>query len=580
MIKRFARYYKPHLRLFILDLFFATMLSAIDLVFPMMTNYVLKDLFNEPSFEVKFLIYIGIGFIVLYVIRFFCSYFIGYWGHIMGIRIETDMRTDLFKKFQILDYQFFDDKKTGELMTNLTTHLHDVSEMSHHAPEDLFISFIMLIGSFIILLTVNVYLTLIVFFFLMLLIMYSLRRRKKMLNRFRQVRTVQGELNAEVESSLMGIRLTKAYTNEEFEQIKFEDVNKKYRKARSNVFREIALFGSGNDFFINLTNLAILIFGGYFVFNPNINFSVIDLTTYFLYINFLIKPIQRLTNSMEQIQQGASGLEKFFNIMDVEPKIVSKPNAIKKDNFEGKIEFKNVSFQYQNNDENNKEHVLNQFSLNIESGKKIALVGETGVGKSTISKLVPRFYDVNEGEILVDGIDVRDYDVYNLRRAIGTVQQDVFIFYGTIKENIMYGKPDATFKEVVEAAKKAQIHDFIMSLEHGYDTITGERGVRLSGGQQQRISIARLFLKNPKILILDEATSSLDNITENLVQKAFEDLAKDKTTIVIAHRLSTIKDVDEIIVMGKEGIIERGKHDELIKKNGYYAKLYYATIAI
>jgi ATP-binding cassette subfamily B protein len=498
----------------------------------------------------------------------------------MGIRIETDMRTDLFKKFQILDYQFFDDKKTGELMTNLTTHLHDVSEMSHHAPEDLFISFIMLIGSFIILLTVNVYLTLIVFFFLMLLIMYSLRRRKKMLNRFRQVRTVQGELNAEVESSLMGIRLTKAYTNEEFEQIKFEDVNKKYRKARSNVFREIALFGSGNDFFINLTNLAILIFGGYFVFNPNINFSVIDLTTYFLYINFLIKPIQRLTNSMEQIQQGASGLEKFFNIMDVEPKIVSKPNAIKKDNFEGKIEFKNVSFQYQNNDENNKEHVLNQFSLNIEPGKKIALVGETGVGKSTISKLVPRFYDVNEGEILVDGIDVRDYDVYNLRRAIGTVQQDVFIFYGTIKENIMYGKPDATFKEVVEAAKKAQIHDFIMSLEHGYDTITGERGVRLSGGQQQRISIARLFLKNPKILILDEATSSLDNITENLVQKAFEDLAKDKTTIVIAHRLSTIKDVDEIIVMGKEGIIERGKHDELIKKNGYYAKLYYATIAI
>src|SRR5690554_5392915 len=394
MIKRFARYYKPHLRLFILDLFFATMLSAIDLIFPMMTNYVLKDSFNEPSFEVKFLIYIGIGFIVLYVIRIFCSYFIGYRGHIMWIRIETDMRTDLFKKFQILDYQFFDDKKTGELMTNLTTHLHDVSEMSHHAPEDLFISFIMLIGSFIILLTVNVYLTLIVFFFLMLLIMYSLRRRKKMLNRFRQVRTVQGELNAEVESSLMGIRLTKAYTNEEFEQIKFEDVNKKYRKARSNVFREIALFGSGNDFFINLTNLAILIFGGYFVFNPNINFTIVDLTTYFLYINFLIKPIQRLTNSMEQIQQGLSGLEKFFRIMDIESRIKSKEGAINKEDFVGKIEFKDVDFTYQSNED--AEHVLSNFTLSIESGKKVALVGETGVGKSTISKLVPRFYDVNK----------------------------------------------------------------------------------------------------------------------------------------------------------------------------------------
>lgn len=580
MIKRFAKYYKPHFKLFFLDLFFATLLSVIDLIFPMMTNYVLKDLFNDPSFEVKFLIYIAIGFVVIFIFRFLCSYFIGYWGHIMGIRIETDMRRDLFNKFQILDYQFFDDKKTGELMTNLTTHLHDVSEMSHHAPEDLFISIIMLIGSFIILLTVNVYLTLIVFFFLVLLISYSLYRRKKMLDRFRQVRNVQGELNAEIESSLMGIRLTKAYTNEQYEKEKFAGVNAKYKKARSNVFREIALFGSGNDFFINLTNLSILVFGGYLVFDPNINFTLIDLTTYFLYINFLIKPIQRLTNSMEQIQQGLSGLEKFFNIMDEKNKIKSKENAIVKQDFEGRIDFNNVTFEYTNNNEEHQNHVLNNFTLHIEPGKKIALVGETGVGKSTISKLVPRFYDVSEGEILVDGIDVRDYDLYNLRRAIGTVQQDVFIFHGTIKENILYGKPNATFEEVVEAAKKAQIHDFIMSLEHGYETITGERGVRLSGGQQQRISIARLFLKNPKILILDEATSSLDNITETLIQKALEELAKDKTTIIIAHRLSTIKDVDEIIVLGKDGIMERGKHEELINKNGYYAKLYNASLSI
>ena len=578
MFIRFARYYRPHLKLFIFDLLFATLISGIDLIFPIMSNYVLKDLFEEPNFQVKFLIYIGISFVVLYVLRFFFSYFIGYWGHIMGIRIETDMRTDLFKKFQVLDYKYFDDKKTGELMTNLTSHLHDVSEMSHHAPEDLFISTIMLIGSFIILMTLNVYLTLIVFFFLSLLVTYSLIRRKKMLNRFRQVRTVQGELNAEVESSLMGIRLTKAYTNEQYEQSKFEKVNSKYRSARSNVFREIALFGSGNDFFINLTNLAILVFGGYFIYNPNINFGVIDLTTYFLSINFLIKPIQRLTNSMEQIQQGLSGLEKFFNIMDVKSDINSKKDAIIKDDFLGKIEFKNVDFTYQTTED--AEHVLNNFTLEIVPGKKIALVGETGVGKSTISKLVPRFYDVNDGAILIDGIDVRDYDVYNLRRAIGTVQQDVFIFYGSIRENILYGNPEATFDEVVEAAKRAQIHDFIMELEYGYETLTGERGVRLSGGQQQRISIARLFLKNPKILILDEATSSLDNITETLIQKSFDELSKNKTTIIIAHRLSTIRNADEIIVLGKDGIIEKGKHQELVKANGYYANLYNASLTL
>lgn len=576
MLKRFAKYYKPHLRLFIFDLLFATLISVIDLVFPWMTNIVLEKFIPDPSFEVKWLFLIGVGFVLLYGIRFIFSYFIGYWGHIMGIRIETDMRTDLFRKFQILDYQFFDDKKTGELMTNLTSHLHDVSEMSHHAPEDLFISTIMLIGSFLILLTINIELTLIVFVFITMLVIYSLRRRKKMLTRFSQVRTVQGELNAEVESSLTGIRLTKAYTNEEYEQTKFEKVNKKYKSARSNVFREIALFGTGNDFFINLTNLSILIFGGFFVIKKYI--SIIDLTTYFLYINFLIKPIQRLTNSMEQIQQGASGLEKFFKVMDVDTRINSKPNAIVKNDFVGKINFKNVTFQYK--EEEDSEHILNNFTLNIEQGKKIALVGETGVGKSTISKLVPRFYDVNKGEILIDDVNIKDYDLYNLRRAIGTVQQDVFIFYGTIKENILYGKPNATDAEVVEAAKKAQIHEFIMELENGYETLTGERGVRLSGGQQQRISIARLFLKNPKILILDEATSSLDNITENLIQKSFEELSKGKTTIIIAHRLTTIRNADEIIVLGKDGIIERGKHIDLINANGYYASLYNASLTL
>jgi ATP-binding cassette subfamily B protein len=474
-----------------------------------------------------------------------------------------------------MDYQFFDDKKTGEVMTNLTTHLHDVSEMSHHAPEDLFISFLMLVGSFIYLMFINVYLTIIIFIFLSFLIIYSISRRKKMMRGFRNARNAQGELNAEVESSISGIRLTKAFHNEDYEEKKFEKINKLYKSARTETFRQIGLFGSGNDFFINLANLALLVFGGYFVYKKWIDY--IDLTTYFLYINFLIKPIARLTNSMEQLQQGFSGIEKFYNIMKIEPKIVSPENGIIKNDFIGNVDFIDVKFSYNQNDN---QYVLSNFTLSIPAGKKVALVGETGVGKTTISKLIPRFYDVEEGQVKVDGIDVRDYNLFNLREAIGHVQQDVFIFYGTIKENILYGKPNATMEEIIEAAKKARIHDFIMTLENGYETITGERGIRLSGGQQQRIAIARLFLKNPKILILDEATSSLDNITETLIQKSIDDLAKGKTTIVIAHRLTTIKNADEIIVIGKNGILERGKHEELINNKGYYSSLYHSSITI
>lgn len=571
MIRRFIKYYRPHLVLLIVDLVCALAISGIDLIFPIATNKVLKEFI--PNNEIRLMLYMGLGLLVLYGIRFLLSYLIGYYGHVMGIRIETDMRSDLFRKLQILDYQFFDNKKTGELMTNLTSHLHDVSEMSHHAPEDLFISTIMLIGSFVILMLVEPLLTLIVFAFLTLLIIYSISRRRKMIASFRDSRTAQGELNSEIESSISGIRLTKAFNNEKYEQKKFEQVNTLYKKARSNIFREIGLYGSGNDFFTNLANLALLLFGGYFVFIGRIDY--LDLISFFLYVNFLIRPIQRLTNSMEQIQQGFTGIEKFYAIMDVEPKIVSPENPIVKTDFNGDIEFHNVEFSYSQDD---REYVLKNFSLDIPAGKKIAIVGETGVGKTTISKLVPRFYDVNSGEILVDGIKVTDYDLYNLRNAIGIIQQDVFIFWGTIKENILYGRPEATFEEVVEAAKRAQIHDFIMSLEQGYDSLTGERGVKLSGGQQQRISIARLFLRNPKILILDEATSSLDNLTENLIQQSFDELSSGKTTIMIAHRLSTIQNADEIIVLGKNGIMERGTHQELIKSGGYYAALYNATL--
>lgn len=580
MLKNFIKYYKPHLKLFIIDMICAIIISVIDLIFPIITNKVLREIIPSTEFNgdviMKIIISIGIILTVFYFVRFILSYIIGYYGHIMGIRIETDMRRDLFKKFQELDYQYFDDKKTGTLMTNLTTHLHDVSEMSHHAPEDLFISLIMLVGSFTYLVFfANPYLTIIVFVFLIMLVMYSVSRRRKMMASFREARNAQGELNAKVESSLSGIRLTKAFNNEKYEINKFKGINKLYCDARGGTFKQIGLFGSGNDLFVNLTNLALLVFGAIFILN-DWGVDYIDLTTYFLYVNFLIKPITRLTASMEQIQQGFSGIEKFHSIMTIEPKIVNNEGIIKEE-FVGDVEFKDVSFSYLNDET---KYVLNNLSLSIEHGKKIAIVGETGVGKTTISKLIPRFYDVDNGEVLVDGVNVKEYNLNNLRNAIGHVEQDVFIFYGTIKENIMYGKPDASMEEVIEAAKKARIHDFIMSLDDGYDTLTGERGIKLSGGQKQRVAIARLFLKSPKILILDEATSSLDNITEKLIQESFDELAKDKTTIVIAHRLSTIKNSDEIIVIGKNGIIERGKHEELILSDGYYASLYNSNVSI
>jgi len=571
MIKKFIGYYRPHMNLFIIDMICAMLISCVDLIFPIFTNRVLK--IYIPNDEIHLVFIFGLVLLIIYVVRFVLAYVVGYWGHVMGIRIESDMRTDLFGKLQTMDYQFFDDKQTGELMANLTSHIHDVAEMSHHAPEDLFISAIMLIGSFVILIKVHPLLTLIVFVFLLMLIIFSFSRRRKMMRTFRASRQVQGELAAEIESSLSGIRLTKAYTNEFLEEKKFKKVNHSYREARSDIFKQIGLFSSGNAFFISLANLALLIFGGYFAYKNQIDY--VDLTTYFLYINFLIIPIQRLINSMEQLQQGFSGIEKFYHLIQIKPEINSPVNAVLKDNIQGNIEFRNVEFRYNHNDN---EYIFKNLNLVIPAGTKIALVGETGVGKTTISKLIPRFYDVEKGEILIDGINVKDYDIYNLRQAIGTVQQDVFIFWGTIKENILFGRPDATFEEVVEAAKKAQIHEFIMSLDDGYNTLTGERGVKLSGGQQQRISIARLFLKNPQILILDEATSSLDNITENMIQESFEELSKGKTTIMIAHRLSTIQNADEIVVIGKNGIEERGTHKELLAKGGYYTDLYNATI--
>ena len=571
MFKKFISYYKPHLFLFFSDMFCALIVSVVDLIFPYLTNTALKEYIGNTTVILK----IGAVLLSLFIIKFACGFYIGYYGHMMGIRLESDIRLDLFKKFQSMDYQYFDDKKTGDLMTNLTSHLFDVSEMSHHAPEDLVISTLMLIGSFVILININLYLTLIVFGFLILMICFSIFARRLLSRGFKHQRKQQGELASKIESSISGIRLTKAFDNQDEEVKRFMHYNDLYKLARCETFKGLGIFSTGNDFFMNLTNLALLVFGCIFIDKGKID--AIDLITYFLYINYLIKPISRLVNSIEQIEQGFSGFEKVYEVFKVEPKIVNNDNPIYKDDFLGDIEFKNVDFQYEEKEDT---RVLSNFNLKIEHGKKVALVGETGVGKSTISKLVPRFYDCNSGEILIDGINVKDYDISSLRKAIGEVQQDVFIFYGTIKENILYGRLDASDEELIEAAKKARIHDFISKLDKGYDTIVGERGIKLSGGQKQRIAIARLFLKNPKILILDEATSSLDNITENLIQESLDELSKGRTTITIAHRLSTVKNADEIIVLDETGIRERGTHKELVEAGNYYAKLYETTLVI
>ena len=571
MLKKFISYYKPHLGLFTLDTICALLIAGIDLLFPLGTRYILNA--NNLA-EIKetntymIIVYIGIGLLFLYIIKMFLSYIIAYWGHIMGARIERDMRLDLFKHFQELDYQFFDENKTGVLMSNLTNHLHDISEMSHHVPEDLITSICMFIGSFIILLSVNINLTLILFVFIIFVVIFTAARRKRQMAAFKATRVVHGELNSQIESSIAGIRLTRAYNNEEFEINKFQKVNIQYEQSWDEAYREMGIYASGNAFLLSLLNLVVLVAGALFVvFDKGVDTT--DLLTYFLYISFLTSPIHKLVNSMQQTQQGFSGFSKFYQLMNTHPVIVSKEDAIVMKNPKGDIKFNNATFSYYQNS----EHVLKDFTLHVEAGKRIAIIGETGVGKSTISKLIPRFYELNSGTILIDDVDIKDYELNSLRDSIGHVQQDVYIFYGTIKENILYGAPDATDEQIYEADKKANIHDFIESLENGYDTLTGERGVKLSGGQKQRIAIARLFLKQPKILILDEATSALDNETERIVQKAFDTLAVDKTIIIIAHRLSTIRNADEIIVLGKEGIIERGNHEELLQKNGKYASL-------
>ncbi|EOU1725334.1 ABC transporter ATP-binding protein [Clostridium perfringens] len=564
MLKRFIRYYKPYKKLFILDLLAAFLVSACDLFYPMITRNIINDVI--PNKQIKLLFVFAIVLTLIFLIKAGLNYFMQYWGHVVGVRMQADMRRDLFDKLQDMPNKYFDNNKTGVIMSRIINDLLDISELAHHGPEDLFISLVMLVGSFIILCTINVPLTIITFAIIPFLLFYTIHKRNKMKKAFKETRVKTGEVNATIENSISGVRVTKSFGNKSYEMEKFDKSNGIFKKAREHAYKAMAEYFSGMFFLVDMLELIVLIAAGYFTYLGKINVG--DFAAYLLYIKMFLQPIRKLINFNEMFQNGMSGFERYEEIMNEENE-KEIPNAKDLKDVKGKITIKDVTFRY-----DNKESILENFNLDIEAGKMVALVGPSGGGKTTICNLIPRFYDYESGQIFIDDVDISTVTLKSLRENIGIVQQDVFLFTGTIKENIMYGNPNATDEEVIEAAKNACLHDFIMGLEDGYDTFIGERGVKLSGGQKQRISIARVFLKNPAILILDEATSALDNVTEYEIQKALEELSKDRTTLVVAHRLSTVKNSDEIVVLTDKGIEERGTHEELIKLGGVYSNLH------
>lgn len=564
MLKRFIRYYKPYKKLFILDLLAAFLVSACDLFYPMITRNIINDVI--PNKQIKLLFVFAVVLTLIFLIKAGLNYFMQYWGHVVGVRMQADMRRDLFDKLQDMPNKYFDNNKTGVIMSRIINDLLDISELAHHGPEDLFISLVMLVGSFIILCTINVPLTIITFAIIPFLLFYTIHKRNKMKKAFKETRVKTGEVNATIENSISGVRVTKSFGNKAYEMEKFDKSNGIFKKAREHAYKAMAEYFSGMLFLVDMLELIVLIAAGYFTYLGKINIG--DFAAYLLYIKMFLQPIRKLINFNEMFQNGMSGFERYEEIMN-EKNEKEIPNAKELKDVKGKITIKDVTFRY-----DNKESILENFDLDIEAGKMVALVGPSGGGKTTICNLIPRFYDYESGQIFIDDVDISTVTLKSLRENIGIVQQDVFLFTGTIKENIMYGNPNATDEEVIEAAKNACLHDFIMGLEDGYDTFIGERGVKLSGGQKQRISIARVFLKNPAILILDEATSALDNVTEYEIQKALEELSKDRTTLVVAHRLSTVKNSDEIVVLTDKGIEERGTHEELMKLGGVYSNLH------
>jgi len=568
ILKKFIQYYKPYQFLFYTDMVCALTMSMIDLAFPQILNLLTKGLFTQSSAEILHGIgYVGGGLIVMYLIRYGCQYYITSWGHVMGARMESDMRQDLFDHLQRLPFSYYDKNNTGEMMSKLVSDLFDISELAHHGPENLFISILKIIGSFALLMLIHVKMTLILLCVTMIMVVFSVYQNRKLKAIFMDNRKKIANVNSRVQDSLSGIRVVKSFANEEIESEKFKSSNVEFLDSKETGYKIMGSFHAGNNFFEGLLYVTVLVFGGVFIANGTMQLT--DLAVYALYIGIFINPLDVLINFTEQFQKGYAGFKRFVDVLQTEPEIVDKEDAISLTNVRGEIAFKDVSFYYDKTTE-----VLEKVTISIEAGKTVALVGPSGGGKTTLCSLLPRFYDVTEGSVTIDGKDVRDVTLKSLRSNIGIVQQDVYMFAGSVRDNISYGKPKAAEEEIIKAAKNANIHDFIMSLDYGYDTYVGERGVRLSGGQKQRLAIARVFLKNPKILILDEATSALDNESERHIQASLEQLSKDRTTIVIAHRLSTIRNADEIIVINDRGIQERGNHETLLLQDGLYAKYY------
>ena len=566
MLKRFISYYRPHRLIFTLDMLASLLMALVGIVYPIITREMLNNLI--PDREYRKIIIAGIGLLVLYIVRMMLNFFIQYYGHIMGVRMQAEMRSDMFRHLEKLPYTFYDNHETGKIMSRMTSDLMDISELAHHGPENLLISSISVVISFIYLYTIHPILTLIIFACVPFLLVIALVLRKRMRNAFMESRVSTAQINASLESSISGIRVTKAFENADKEQEKFEEGNLRFVSARRKAYRAMGQFHSATAFITDVFNVIILIAGGLFLYNGDILLG--DYSAFVVSVGLFISPIMTLINFMEQYQTGVTGFERFVEIMDEKPE-EDAPDAVDIEAVEGDIELRDVSYSYADGTD-----VLDHLSLHIKKGQTYALVGPSGGGKTTICHLIPHFYDVPEGDgdILIDGHSLRSLTRASVRRNIGIVQQDIYLFNASIRDNILYGRLDATEEEVVEAAKRANIHDYIMTLEDGYDTVIGERGVRLSGGQKQRLSIARVFLKNPPILILDEATSALDNTTEIYIQEALDELCRGRTTIVVAHRLSTVKNADEIAVIADGKIAEQGNHETLLAKNGIYADLY------
>lgn len=564
LLKRFLYYYRPHRKIFYADMAASMLLSLIGIVYPIITRKMLNDFI--PNRNYRLVVLFGIMLLGAYFIKMLLNYFVQYYGHVMGVRMQAQMRSDMFNKLETLPFGFFDNNETGKIMSKMTNDLMDISELAHHGPENLIISTASVIIAFIYLSTVNIYLALVSFICVPFLVGISASLRKKMRKAFMDSRTSIAEINASLESSISGIRVTKSFNNSAEERKKFEIGNKKFVAARKDAYKAMGQFHSGNTFVTDIFNVVVLIVGGLFLYKGKINLG--DYSAFIISINMFVYPVLNLIGFMEQYQNGVTGFERFIDIMDAEPEKDSE-NAVDAGVLSGQIEFKNVSYAYDGEND-----VLENVNFTVNKGEKFALVGPSGGGKTTICHLIPHFYNVTDGEIFIDGKEIHTFTMESLRRNIGIVQQDVYLFNASVKDNILYGRLDATDEEVIEAAKKASIHDYIMSLPNGYDTQIGERGVRLSGGQKQRLSIARVFLKNPPILILDEATSALDNSTEILIQSALDSLCKGRTTLIVAHRLSTVKSADKIAVIDDGKIKEYGTHEELLSENGIYSELY------